>query len=131
MRKVKLLITTAIVSAVMSTAVFAGEWKQDTNGWWYQNDDGSYQVNSWIQENGKWYCFDSNGYMLTGWVSTVGGKWYYMNPSGDARTEDYIENGITYHFDQNGVCQNPTQTTEQSQEDYKKKHGCHQQRRIS
>lgn len=120
MKKSKLLIATAVLSALMSSTVFAAEWKQDANGWRYQNDDGSFQINSWIQENGKWYCFDSNGYMLTGWVSTVGGKWYYMNPAGDARTEDYIENGVTYHFDQNGVCQNPTKTMDQSQEEYNK-----------
>lgn len=118
MKKSKLLIATIALSVSMSLTVFAAEWKQDDKGWRYQNDDGSYQNNSWIKENGKWYCFDSNGYMYTGWVKTVGGKWYYMNPAGDARTEDYIENGITYHFDQNGVCQNPNQTSEQLQEEY-------------
>ncbi|HBE85438.1 MAG TPA: hypothetical protein DDW53_08380 [Lachnoclostridium sp.] len=120
MRKLKLLIATAALSIIMGKAAFAGEWKQDTKGWRYQNDDGSFQSNSWLQENEKWYYFDSDGYMLTGWVSTVGGKWYYMNPTGDARTEDYVENGVTYHFDQNGACQNPPQTTGQSQEEYNK-----------
>lgn len=118
MKKTKLLIATSIFSVIMSMTALAGEWKQDTTGWRYQNDDGSYKVSSWIQENGKWYCISSDGYMRKGWVKTTDGKWYYMNPEGDARTEDYLENGITYHFDQDGVCQNPNETTEQSQEDY-------------
>lgn len=118
MKKSKLLLATIALSVSMCSIVYAAEWKQDDKGWKYQNDDGSYQNNSWIKENGKWYCFDSNGYMFTGWLKTAAGKWYYMNPAGDARTEDYIENGITYHFDQSGVCQNPNQNSEQSQEEY-------------
>jgi len=73
MKKAKLIITTAIFSVVMSTAVFAGEWKQDTNGWWYQNDNGSYPVNCWQDINGKQYYFNESGYILTN-TTTPDGK---------------------------------------------------------
>lgn len=64
MKKTRLLIVTAILSAIMTTTAFAGEWKQDTSGWWYQNDDGSYPVNSWQNIDGKQYYFNESGYML-------------------------------------------------------------------
>lgn len=64
MKKTKLLITTAILSAIMTTTAFAGEWKQDTSGWWYQNDDGSYPVSCWQNIDGKQYYFNESGYML-------------------------------------------------------------------
>ncbi|WP_349947302.1 DUF5067 domain-containing protein [Lacrimispora sp. BS-2] len=73
MKKAKLIITTAILSAAMSTAVFAGEWKQDTNGWWYQNDNGGYPVNCWQDINGKQYYFNESGYILTN-TTTPDGK---------------------------------------------------------
>lgn len=30
-----------------ATTAMAGQWKQDTKGWWWQNDDGSYPVSQW------------------------------------------------------------------------------------
>lgn len=64
MKKVKLLLAVGVASAVLSMTSFAGEWKQDANGWWYQNDDGSYSTNTWQEIGGKQYYFDANGYML-------------------------------------------------------------------
>jgi hypothetical protein len=58
---------------MMSTVAFAGEWKQDAKGWWYQNDDGSYPVNSWQDINSKQYYFNESGYILTN-TSTPDGK---------------------------------------------------------
>lgn len=65
MNKVKLLIGAAVLSSTISTAAFAGEWKQDNNGWWYENDNGSYSVNCWQEINGKQYFFNESGYILT------------------------------------------------------------------
>lgn len=36
-----------VMAAAMSFSAFAGEWKEDQTGWWYQNDDGSYLNNGW------------------------------------------------------------------------------------
>lgn len=60
MRKTKLFIAAACASALMCMTSFAGEWKQDTAGWWYQNDDGTYAQNAWV---GNYYC-GNDGYML-------------------------------------------------------------------
>ena len=40
---------------------FAAEWKQDNSGWWYQNDDGSYPINTWKEIDGKQYYFGNDG----------------------------------------------------------------------
>ncbi len=70
MKKAKLLIATLCMSATMVMTSFAGQWQQDSIGWWYQNDDGSYPANTWqwIDGNGdglaESYYFDSNGYCL-------------------------------------------------------------------
>ena len=52
MRKTKLLLTTLVITAAMNLTVFAGEWKQDSVGWQYQNDDGSYPANGALTANG-------------------------------------------------------------------------------
>ena len=79
MRKTKLLIATAILSAAMSTAVLAGEWKQDTTGWWYQNDDGGYTKSGWQTIDGKSYYFNESGYLLANTTTPDG---YYVGADG-------------------------------------------------
>lgn len=47
MRIFKLLITSVILITTMSFSAFAGQWKQDNIGYWYQNDDNSYPKKTW------------------------------------------------------------------------------------
>ncbi len=92
MKKVKLLLVTLVLSAALSITSYAGTWQSSTAGWWYQNDDGSYPVNTWqwidsdnngIAEN---YYFDANGYCMLNTTTP------------DGRTVDengaWIENGV-------------------------------------
>ena len=87
MRKgfIKVLTATALLSMLASSTVFAGQWKSDNNGWWYQNDDGSYPTNTWqwIDGNGdgisESYYFNENGYML---ANTVTPDNYTVNADG-------------------------------------------------
>lgn len=44
---VKVLTLATLLSTFYPLTSFAGEWKSDNNGWWYQNDDGSYPKNTW------------------------------------------------------------------------------------
>lgn len=68
-KMVTLSIVAALTAAFTMTA-FAAEWKQDTTGWWWQNDDGTYPINSWKWIDGnsdgisECYYFDQNGYMM-------------------------------------------------------------------
>ena len=60
-----------LLSTFYPLTSFAGEWKSDNNGWWYQNDDGSYPKNTWQWIDGnkdgvsESYYFNENGYLLT------------------------------------------------------------------
>ena len=48
MKKWKMILTAAMPLAMaLSFPAFAGEWHEDMNGWWYENDDGSYCRNGW------------------------------------------------------------------------------------
>jgi len=87
MKKLKLLISTIAIMTAMNITVFAGQWKQDNTGWWYQNDDGSYPVNAWFQDTDyKWYYFNNSGYMQTSPIT--------------------LADGVTYTFDADGSCPN-------------------------
>lgn len=106
--KRKLFVAAVAAMALMAFPSHAGEWKQDTVGYWYQNDDGSYIVSDWLQDtDGKWYYFNKDGYMVTGWLHfTDTDEYYYFNADGSMRTEPLVENGVTYTFDESGVWNN-------------------------
>ena len=68
----KLLITlTAVMllSVSMSMVAYAAEWKQDTTGWWYEQDGGGYATGwRWIDGDNdgisEAYYFDKSGYLI-------------------------------------------------------------------
>ena len=55
--------------SLFTGAVAGGTWKQDSNGWWYRNPDGSYPNDGWAKINDEWFYFYSNGYMAANtWI---------------------------------------------------------------
>lgn len=70
----------SMLSISLSSTVFAGEWKLDDRGWWYQNHDGTYkksgcqQIDSDNDGIAETYYFDENGYLcpntrtVNGWI---------------------------------------------------------------
>lgn len=109
-------------SMLYSNITIAGQWIQDSNGWWYKHNDGTYTKNNWEYINGYWYFFDTRGYMMTGWVQTASGwyylqsdghmvtgwnkinnKWYYMNDKGVMLTGIVNISGIYYNINSSGV----------------------------
>ena len=86
MKKIVALIGMAVLTASMSMTAFAGEWKQDSTGWWWQKDDGSSPVNQWQWIDGnndgiaECYYFDTNGYMLFNTTTPDG---YEVNSNGN------------------------------------------------
>lgn len=72
------LALTGCITLASALPAFAGEWKQDSIGWWYQNDDGTYPVDTWqwIDGNGDGtlenYYFDADGYCLIDTVTPDG-----------------------------------------------------------
>lgn len=75
-----------IVVLMFSMTSYAGQWQRNDQGYWYQNDDGSYKT-GWHQDiDGKWYYLDDqSGYMLTNTVTPDG---YYLSETGE-----WIEEG--------------------------------------
>ncbi len=77
-------------------------WRSNSEGWWYQESDGSYPRNQWKQVNGLWYYFDESGYMATGW-RMIDGKWYFLQEgNGDMATGWKMINGTWYYFHDDG-----------------------------
>lgn len=72
-------------------------WYNDSNGWWYRNEDGTYPKNQWkelyeyegLKEdpgNKRWYHFDVKGYMDTNkWIGE-----YYVGGSGAMLTNQLV-----------------------------------------
>ena len=63
-------LTAALTLGAAATA-YAAQWVPDTNGWWYQEDDGSWPANTWKWIDGnqdgvaECYYFGPNGYIYT------------------------------------------------------------------
>lgn len=93
MKKMKLFITSALLSTALSMTVLAGEWKQDDTGWWYQNDDGNYPAEILKQIDGLWYYFNNSGYMQTGNIQFSDG-WLNFRPDGSCSNPISQADGI-------------------------------------
>lgn len=93
----------AILTAGISMTSFAGEWKLDQVGWWYQNDDGSYAKDGWAKIDNVWYWFDETGYMETGWIYDAGNYYYLVESGGMAAGTDVIVDGSLYRFASDGA----------------------------
>ena len=65
----RLALMTMAATILSATPAYAGQWMQDGNGWWWQNDNGSYPAFTWAWCDGNHdgigenYFFDENGYM--------------------------------------------------------------------
>lgn len=71
-REWKVLGLTAAISFALPMLAYGGQWQQDANGWWWQEDDGTYPADGWkwIDDNqdgtAECYYFTSSGYILSG-----------------------------------------------------------------
>lgn len=87
MKKGLIMVLTTVFTLALSITAFAGEWKQDAKGWWWDNGDGTYPKNAWqwCDGNGdgvsECYYFDGNGYCLMntttpdGYLVDANGAW--------------------------------------------------------
>ena len=94
----------AIAFSVIPTTVQAAGWKQNKNGYWWQENDYSYPKNQWKTIYGKQYHFNSDGYMDTGWKK-IDGKWYYLGSKNDGAKKTYWQKvyGKYYWLGRDGV----------------------------
>ena len=98
-----ILVGTLAFSMIPATVQAAG-WKQNKNGYWWQENDYSYPRNQWKTIYGKQYHFNSGGYMDTGWTK-VDGRWYYLGARNDGAKKTYWQKvyGKYYWLGSNGV----------------------------
>lgn len=93
MKKTRImLVATGVSIALMSFTAYAGQWRQDAIGMWWQNDDGSYPAGKWewIDSNGdgvsESYYFNEAGYVLKDTTTPDG---YTVNGNGE-----WVLNGV-------------------------------------
>lgn len=96
----KKLVTVALTMTMafaMNITALAGQWRSDANGWWWQNDDGSYPRNTWQWIDGnndgikESYYFDPNGYCL---LNTTTPDGYAVNDTGAWTVNGMIQTQI-------------------------------------
>ena len=75
-------------TALLSTPALAGEWRANSTGFWYVNDDGSYPTYAWQWIDGdgdgiyQCFAFDENGYLMLnqttpdGYLVGEAGAWF-------------------------------------------------------
>ena len=109
MKKIIRKLATAILAGTLAfsmvpATVQAAGWKQNKNGYWWQENDYSYPRNQWKTIYGKQYHFNSGGYMDTGWTK-VDGRWYYLGARNDGEKKTYWQKvyGKYYWLGSNGV----------------------------
>ncbi len=85
MRRIRMFLATAIMAAWMVTPGYAGQWRLNQTGWWYQNDDATWPSLKWQWIDGnhdgifECYAFDANGYMYANTMTPDG---YYVGTDG-------------------------------------------------
>lgn len=85
MKKIFVLTLSVLMACVFSMTIYAGEWKTGKDGWWWQNEDGSYPVSKWEWLDGnddgisECYYFNEWGYLITNTHTPDG---YYVNENG-------------------------------------------------
>lgn len=105
-----LMITILMFTLLLSITAFAGSWKQDAKGWWWDNGNGTYPKSTWqwCDGNGdgiaECYYFDGNGYCL---LNTTTPDGYQVNASGA-----WVQDGIVQV--KATVSYNPSQSTSYS-----------------
>lgn len=85
-------------------------WQQNSIGWWYQNADGTYLINGWMNIDNVYYYFDNNGYMAANaWIGN-----YYVGSNGAMLTNTTTPDG--YQVDATGKWISQTSQNTQQQE---------------
>ncbi len=61
-------VLTAALTLATGITAFAAGWKQDTNGWYYEYDNGNWATCGWFTDpaDNAMYYLDPDGYMMSG-----------------------------------------------------------------
>ena len=109
-RKFLTIVGTTFLTLGITFTALAGVWKQDDIGWWYQEANDSYPVDTWQWIDGnndgiaECYYFDSIGYLLTSTTTPDGyrvnenGAWTIDSVVQMQKTEIYAETSGLYTY---------------------------------
>lgn len=92
--KLRKVISGLLVAAslfALNPVVASAEWKLDSNGWWYK-EDNSY-VTGWRKIDGKYYFFSKDGYMARNTIVNT----HALGSDGalvDSYNEDHVDKMI-------------------------------------
>jgi len=92
MKRTAILVLAGLLVMLCSVTAFAGQWKQDAKGWWWDNGNGTFPKNTWQWCDGnndgtsECYYFDANGYCL---LNTTTPDGYKVDANGA-----WVENGV-------------------------------------
>ena len=87
MKKMLALLLGAALTLTAAAPAFAGMWRSDGKGWWYDNQDGTYIAGGWAWIDGnndgiaECYYFGNDGYLWTdirtpdGYLVNRDGQW--------------------------------------------------------
>lgn len=91
----------------------SGQWAL-IDGRWYVFDQKGYLIKGWFKQGSDWYYLNpEDGVMLSGQWIEVDGKWYYLQESGLVARNAYIKSkdkSLYYMLDANGVYQKDSDT---------------------
>ena len=80
-------------------------WIEDSTGWWYRRQDGSYPYSKWEKIGDNWYYFDENGYAYQDKWLKYKDEWYYFDEDCKMLCEKWLTVGEeTFYFNDWGVC---------------------------
>ena len=89
-----------------STPVQREGWIQDSVGWYFKNQDGTYPFNAWKKIDGNWFRFNNDGYALENqWYKDEQGLWYWLKQGGYMAIGWQFINGEWYYFNNDGEMQ--------------------------
>lgn len=89
-----------------STPVQREGWIQDSVGWYFKNQDGTYPFNAWKKIDGNWFRFNNDGYALENqWYKDEQGLWYWLKQGGYMAIGWQFINGKWYYFNNDGEMQ--------------------------
>lgn len=102
-KKLATLVLSGLFALTSLSTAFAGSWIQDSVGWWWQNDDGTWPANQWVWIDGnndgnfESYYFNESGYCL---MNTVTPDGFYVDASGawigQTKTFDELPASVPY-----------------------------------
>ena len=87
MKKLKILFTSVLIAATFCFSAYAGEWRQDAVGAWYDNGDSTFARDGWTWIDNKCYYFTPEGYCL---INTTTPDGLTVNADGAWAVEGHV-----------------------------------------